>query len=476
MRSRRRLYLAMALGPWLLAPACGGPPQAAPKARVQATVVHAVPATRNDVYRWVHGQGTAVAVRRKALYFQLDGKVSYVARSPEGGELRPGDPVSGPKDEELLGELLAKVDDRDVLASMEASKAELQRTQTERLSSEAQLKSAQAELEAARRDLKAARDLQAAGAGNQKDLDDATTRVETAQANVEVSRSRLGSARSGSKAQAAQLRRSEVAQERAAIFAPFDGVIAALNIKEGDYILGSRVSQDTGEQLRTAPIVVIDPSEFELKIELPEYEASRIRVGQPAFVLTGEDTATLSQADDPAARPEALVTRGEVFSVSPSVDPSARSILVTVRVSERSERLRDGEFANCFIMTDQAKDTVSIPYGAFVREDDAAFAFVVDKATQTVERRELQLGLTGVEYIEVRKGITAGEVVVTRGRRSLGDGSRVDVALVEGTPQPAEPPEPSGQAAPTAQTAPAPSKAASSEAAPSEGKASKGVR
>ena len=475
MRSRRRLRLAIALGSGLLAPACGGEPQAAPKARVQATVVHAVPATRNDVYSWVHGQGTAMAVRRKALYFQLDGKVSYVARSPEGGELRPGDPVSGPKDEELLGELLAKVDDRDVLASTEASRAELRRTQTERLSSEAQLKSAQAELEAARRDLKAARELQASGAGNQKDLDDANTRVETAQANVTASRSRLGSARSGTKAQAAQLRRSEVAQERAAIFAPFDGVVAALNIKEGDYILGSRASQDAGEQLRTAPIVVIDPSKFEIEIEVPEYEASRIRVGQPAFVLTGEDVATLAQADDPTARPEALVTRGEVFAVSPSVDPSARSILVTVRVSERPERLRDGEFASCFIMTDQAKDTVSIPYGAFVREDDAAFAFVVDEASQTVERRVLQLGLAGVQHIEVRKGITAGEVVVTRGRRSLGDGSRVDVAQIEGVPQPAGPDEQPGETAPS-KAGPGGGGGGPAKGARSEGKASQGAR
>lgn len=429
----------MAVLPWLLLVACGGEPQAAPKARVQATVVHAVPAARSDVYNWVYGQGTAVAVRRKALYFQLEGKVSYVARSSEGGELRPGDAVSGPKDEELLGELLAKVDDRDVLASTEATKAELQRTQTERLSAEAQLKSSRAELEAAKRDLKAAKELLGSGASNQKEVDDMGTRVTTAEANVTAAQSRLGSAKSGTKAQAAQLRRSEVAQERAAIFAPFDGVIAALNIKEGDFVLGSRASQDAGEQLRTAPMVIIDPSEFEIEIEMPEFEASRIRVGQPAFVLTGEDMATLSQADDPAARPETLVTRGEVFAVSPSVDPTARSILVTVRVSERSERLRDGEFASCFIMAGQAKGVVSIPYGAFIREDDRAFAFVVDEATQTAERRALTMGLTGMEHVEVREGIAPGDLVVTRGRRSLGDGSRVDVASIEGKPRPAAP-------------------------------------
>ncbi len=406
-------------------------------------MVHAVPAEKADVYEWVYGQGSAVAVRRKALYFQLEGKVSYVARGPDGGELRPGDFVAGPKDEELLGQLLAKVDDRDVLASVEASKAELRRTQTQRVSSEAQLKSAQAELEAAKRDLKTAQDLVKSGAGNQSDVDKGETRVDTAKAAVASARSALTGAKSGTKAQAAQVKRSEVAQERAAIFAPFDGVVAALNIKEGDYYLGAQVSRDPGEQLRTAPIVLVDPSQFEIKVELPEYEASKIKVGQPAFVLTGEDVAALSQAHDPAARPEALLTQGSVFAVSPSVDPSARSILVTVRVAERPDRLRDGEFASCFIMTRKAEGAVSIPYEAFIREDNMAFAFVVPDGGDTAERRELSIGLTGVQQVEVRGGIAPGELVVTRGRRSLGDGSRVDVAEIERPPAviPVESPE-----------------------------------
>ncbi len=432
----------LALIALLWGPGCGGGPTPPPAASAQATVVHAVRAERGDVYSWVYGQGTAVAVRRKALYFQLEGRVSYVARGPGGTELRPGDRVRGPGDEELLGELLAKVDDRDVSASVSASKAELRRTQTERVSSEAQLKSAQAELEAAERDLKTARSLVESGAGSRNDLENAETRQSTARAAVDSARSRLSSARSGTRAQQAQVRRSEVAQERAAIFAPFDGVIAALNIKEGDYVLGMRTSQDAGEQLRTAPLVVVDPSEFELKVELPEYEAARIKVGQPAFVLTGEDVATLSQAEDPAARPEALLTHGEVFAVSPSVDPSARSILVTIRVTQRSERLRDGEFVNCFIMTGQSRGVVAIPPGAFIREDDVDFAFVVPEGSQAAERRPLTLGLSGVGHVEVKAGIEQGELVVTRGRRSLGDGSRVDVAAVVASPSVGSPPEP----------------------------------
>lgn len=407
-------------------------------------MVHAVRAEKRTVYSWVFGQGTAVAVRRKALYFQLEGKVSYVARGPNGGELRPGDPVEGPAPDELLGQLIAKVDDRDVLANVEANRAELQRTQGQWLSSEAQLKTARAELEAAERDLATAQSLLKSGTGTQNEVDNAQTRVSTARSAVDSAKSGLRSAKSGAKAQKAQVKRSEIAQERAGIFAPFDGVVAAINIKEGDYNFGAQVSPDPGQQLRTAPVVVIDPSQFEIEVELPAYEAAQVRVGQPAFVLTGQDVATLSQANDPAVRPEALVTRGSVFAVSPSVDPSARSILVKVRVHQRPERLRDGEFASCFILTESSEDAIAVPFNAFIREDEHSFAFVVPEGGDKAERRELTLGLSGVDRAEIVRGLAKGELVVTRGRRSLGDGSRVDVARIgdEDIVPDAPPPQP----------------------------------
>lgn len=429
--------LVAACGSTSTPPAVGG----------KATVVHATRAAKQPVFSWVYGQGTAIAVRRKALYFQLDGRVDYIAAGPEGRELRPGDAVVGPEDDELLGQLIARIDDRDVSASVQANRAELQRTQGQRLSAEAQLKGARAELEAAQRDLATAERLLAAGTGTQQEVDNARTRVDTARSSVDSAKSGLRSAKSGAQAQKAQVTRSELAQERAGIFAPFDGVIAALNIKQGDYSFGAQPSADPGQQLRNAPIVVIDPSEFEIEIELPQYEAANVEVGQAAFVMTGPDVTRLEQSSDPTQRPEELVTRGSVFAVSPSVDPAARSILVTVRVEEQPERLHDGEFVTCFIQTAAATDAVSIPYDAFVREDELVYAFVVGADGKTVERRDLALGLVGAERVEVREGLAANDLVVTRGRRSLGHASEVEVTRIDGE----APPKPTADDTPEAQ-------------------------
>ena len=120
-----------------------------------------------------------------------------------------------------------------------------------------------------------------------------------------------------------------------------------------------------------------------------------------------------------------------MFSVSPSIDPGVRAIEVTVRTTTRPERLRDGEFVACFIMVAEAPDAVVVPFEGFIREDARVYGFVVDPDSKVVERRDLVLGLRGLEEIQVTEGLTAGELLVTRGRRTLTDGARVDVAQID---------------------------------------------
>ena len=397
--------------------------------------VHAVRAETAPVYNWAYGEGTAVATRRKALYFEIDGKVGYVRQDDDGELLRPGDAVAGPGEGEVLGELLAKLDDRDVAASMAASKADYKRTQQQRVSQEAQVKSARAELSAAKRDLARSESLEKKGAMSAAELDQARDRLTNASASVRAAEAQLGTARSSTSASAAQVTRSKLALEKAALFAPFDGVVAAVNIRPGDYTYGSRPSPDQGEQLRSAPVVVIDPSSFEIDIQLPAYEARRVQVGQPAFVVTSEDVAAAARRrNTDTTVPELLPTRGRVFSVSPAIDPGARSILVTIRVDEQAERIHDGDYVSAFIMVERNDDGLRLPRNALVFEDERVYAYVVDEGSTSAARKQLKIGLSGTEMFSIAEGLSAGDLVVTRGRRKLGEGTSIDVVQVESLP------------------------------------------
>ena len=75
------------------------------------------------------------------------------------------------------------------------------------------------------------------------------------------------------------------------MIAPFDGVIARLNIREGDYWTPQivNVTGDYQGIVARLPIIIIDPSQFEVNVELPAFQGGQIRSGQRAFVILDRD-------------------------------------------------------------------------------------------------------------------------------------------------------------------------------------------
>ena len=65
----------------------------------------------------------------------------------------------------------------------------------------------------------------------------------------------------------ARIDSAQVKLENTSLFAPFDGVIAYLNVKEDDlFFLNSVDLRDEANALKTAPVTVIDPTSYEIKI------------------------------------------------------------------------------------------------------------------------------------------------------------------------------------------------------------------
>ncbi len=381
---------------------------------------------------WVYAQGTAKAVRSKVLTFEKDGKIAYLRKGPDGQDLKVGDRVYGPVEGSSHGELLASLDNRDLAASISSSEAEFRQSNAAQSSAQSALDQAKAELNQAQLHLKRTKELVASGAGTQASLDEARTRYQTAQAGEAAGRAGIRSSKSVSQAQMAKLVRARVAMERSSIFAPFDGIIAYLNMREGDYFYAaSMAGKKENDQLRVAPMVIIDPSEFEISVDIPAFDAARVQPGQTVYVVTGEDVTRMAQKGlYKQEHPDLLSTQGAVFSVSPSIDPGLRSTEVKIRTHNAVRKLRDGEFATCWILTDSSPNTIVAPFDGVIPKDGKMFGFAVSK-NGVAERRNFVPGLRGLTGIEIVKGLQAGEVVVTKGRKRLSDGMKVDLVKVE---------------------------------------------
>jgi HlyD family secretion protein len=199
------------------------------------------------------------------------------------------------------GEVLAEIDTTDnrlavrqALADRDQAAAELDLrlagSRPEDIAeAESQVASAQADLEGAQKDLDRMQALLDRGSGTAKSRDDARTRRDIAAARVRGARDALARARHGSRPQ-------EIAQGRARL-ASMEAHAATLEqqIKDATVtspltgVVTEKVAQQ-GELLQAgSPLCVItDLANAWLTVYVAETDLGRIRLGQPAVVVTDE--------------------------------------------------------------------------------------------------------------------------------------------------------------------------------------------
>jgi multidrug efflux pump subunit AcrA (membrane-fusion protein) len=83
-------------------------------------------------------------------------------------------------------------------------------------------------------------------------------------------------------------------------------------------------------------------------------------------------------------------------------------------VPNRDGRFRIGEHLTVLIESKHADNAVAIPDSAIVEEGGQPVAFI-QVGGETFQKRELSLGLREGNFIQVLRGIQAGERVVTEG-------------------------------------------------------------
>ncbi len=120
------------------------------------------------------------------------------------------------------------------------------------------------------------------------------------------------------------------------------------------------------------------------------------------------------------------VFQGEVIRISPVVDPGTGTFRVTAEITDRKQMLKPGLFGRVEILHDLHKDVPVIPRSAVITEDELSHVFVISDEGSAI-RRAIQLGYEREGMIEVAEGLSKGETVVTAGKASLSDGTRVEV-------------------------------------------------
>lgn len=252
--------------------------------------------------------------------------------------------------------------------------------------------------------------------------------LQTAVANLQVAQAQVT-------ASLARVKQAELNLERTSLFAPFNGVITYLNIQLGDYVTPQSFSTVSEQSMmQTAPIVLIDPSEYEITLDIPAYLGRLVAPDQLAYITpsgmpfpTDSSDTTYASGATPNLIGELPIITGSVYSVSPSISPGRRAVQIKIRTDDDSGSLQDGMFVKVQIVFREKYDVVALPFSSMIFRDNEAYVFVVNPKTNVVIKRKIVGGFGTMQKQEILQGVEEGELVVTEGRYRLIEGMKVEI-------------------------------------------------
>jgi membrane fusion protein, multidrug efflux system len=221
--------------------------------------------------------------------------------------------------------------------------------------------------------------------------------------DLEQSKTALSSAEASQAAVQGQVAALGVRLGETRILSPVDGVVASRKLDPG-----ALVGLPSGGTI----VTVLRDETLRVFVAVNERDAGGLSIGQPVSVEV-----------------DALPGRkfeGKVVRVAPAFDPTTRTLDAEAHLDNAQHELRPGMYGRATIRVGLHPSASVLPAGAVQITERKAFVFLLrgDK----VERREVEIGVDGGNWLEVKKGLAAGDEVVTAGLDVLSNGSAVRVA------------------------------------------------
>lgn len=263
------------------------------------------------------------------------------------------------------------------------------------------------------------------GISNQQELEKMESELASSIAQLEAQKAFVQQA-------LATLKESNESLNKTAIYSPMDGTVSKLNVELGERVLGSGFSQ--GTDLMT----VADLGKMEAIVDVDENDVVLVSIGDTAKieldafknkVYNGVVTQIANSAKTTAAG-----TQEEVVNFA-----------IKIALNEFNAQVRPGMSCNADIEVETKNNVLAIPIqsvtarseeepGAMETPDSSRelivgktskkkqakpkeVVFVVDK--NTVAMKEVKIGISDNEFIEVTSGLKEGEVVVSGPYRAI---------------------------------------------------------
>ena len=281
------------------------------------------------------------------------------------------------------------VNEGDILLELWNKETKARVTASERSSDQACIVSAKAERDASR-----ANELYAKGLTSEE-------AKETAVANAESTMAACNAA-------VAQVEVTKASLERTMLIAPFDGIVAEIEGKLGEYVTPSPVGVATKPTLD-----LIDNTCLYIKAPIDEIDAPDVRSGMKANITM-----------DAFGEEEFLATVTRVAPYVLDLERQARTVEIEATFDNPQQYLLPGYSADVTIIIDTSQETLGLPTQAIMRGDKV---YVIGD-DNVIENRQLETGLSNWEFTEVLSGLELDDrIVLSVDRTGVKDGAKVEI-------------------------------------------------
>ena len=210
-------------------------------------------------------------------------------------------------------------------------------------------------------------------------LDQTRTRAESARLNKELAR---------------------ISLKKSLISSPLDGTVKTRYVKVGEFVR-------KGDKL----VEILDLSRVIVKVNIPELEILEIKIGQKVEVAL--------------YIMEEIIFSGEVKNIGLEADSNNRTFPVEIHVSNSERMLRPGMLARATFTKSIDDEQIVIPRHTILEKERGRVVYVFDKGK--VFQRDIQVGLSQQDQVQVLQGLKKGELIVVEGQNKLSDGEEVNI-------------------------------------------------
>ena len=380
-----------------------------------ALTVNVAKPEQGEIIRLVQAPGDVEAVLEVEISSEI---VSKIIRMP----VEEGDFVEE-------GDLLCQLDDKNLLADVESGTARIAQLQ-------AAVTGAEADLEKAQRDVARQANLSEAAATTDLEVRDYLTTRKKARAVLQMRQYELVQAE-------AFLKRIHENLKKTVITAPIAGIISKLNAKQGEVVVTG-----TMNNAGTVIMSISDLSKMQIRARVDEVDIPLVKAGQKVRVYLQ------SEPDTPVpARVIRVASKGARASGRDLVTFEA-----LLEVLSDDARIKPGMTANVEIEVARRPDAIAVPIEAVVHRmrkdlpDSIVDAFdktqagldLSERARRgqyievlyvmkdgVAEVRLIEAGIADTRRLEIREGVSLGDIVIVGPYRSLDqlkDGKKVALA------------------------------------------------